>query len=55
MIPFNKLSKRQQKELNAQKRVTWGFSPVSRVKSDSKKYNRKKQKEADKREVSNRL
>ena len=49
MIPFEKLSKRQQKELNAQKRITWGFSPVSRVKRSKKLYDRNKQKEDDRK------
>lgn len=42
MISKSKMSKKAQKELNSQKRVTWGFSPVSRVKPSKKIYNRKK-------------
>lgn len=42
MISKSKMSKKAQKELNNQKRVTWGFSPVSRVKPSKKIYNRKK-------------
>lgn len=42
-IPFQKLSKRQQRELNAQKRVTWGeLNPVTRRPENSKVYNRAK-------------
>lgn len=42
-IPFEKLSKRQQRELNAQKRVTWGeLNPVTRRPENSKAYNRAK-------------
>lgn len=43
MIPYNKLSKKERKELDRQKRVTWGFSPVSRVKKSKKVYDRKKE------------
>lgn len=42
MISKNKMSKKAQKELNSQKRVTWEFSPVSRVKQSKKVYNRKR-------------
>ena len=41
MIPKNKMSKKARKELNDQKRVTWDFSPVTRVKPSKKIYNRK--------------
>ena len=40
--PYEKMSKKQQKELNNQKRVTWGFQPVTRVKQSGKAYSRKK-------------
>lgn len=43
MTPYNKMSKKAQKEMNAQKRVSWGFSPVSRVKPSAKAYSRKRQ------------
>lgn len=36
MISTSKLSKK------AKRRVTWGFSPVSRVKPDKKEYKRRK-------------
>ena len=42
MISKNKMSKKARKELNKEQRVTWGFSPVSRVKPSGKVYNRKK-------------
>lgn len=41
MISKSKLSKKARKELNKQKRVTWDFSPVSRVKPSKKVYNRR--------------
>ena len=43
MIPKNKMSKRLQKELNAQKRVEWGFKPVTRVTGSGKAYNRQRE------------
>lgn len=42
MTTFNKLSKKAQRELNNQKRVTWDFNPVSRVKQSKKIYSRKR-------------
>lgn len=44
MVSYNKLSKKAKKELNDKKRVTWGFSPISRVKPSAKIYNRKRMK-----------
>lgn len=41
MIPYNKLSKKAKKEMNASRRTTWGFSPISRVKPSKKIYSRK--------------
>lgn len=42
-IPFEKLSKKQQKILNAQKRKNWnGVNPVTRKSENPKAYNRKK-------------
>lgn len=41
MISKNKMSKKARKELDKQQRVTWGFSPVSRVKPSGKIYSRK--------------
>ncbi len=42
MVSKSKMSKKARAELNKQKRVTWAFSPVSRVKPSGKIYNRKK-------------
>ena len=42
-IPFEKLSKKKQRELNAKKRNTWGpVSPVTRKPENPKAYNRRK-------------
>ena len=41
-VPYEKLSKKKKKELNAKKRKTWAVSPVTRRPPDPKAYNRKK-------------
>lgn len=42
-IEFAKLSKKKQKEINAQKRGDWGnVKPITKVKQSAKLYNRKK-------------
>ena len=42
-IPFRKLSKKKQRELNAMRRKTWGeLSPVTRKPANSKAYDRRK-------------
>ena len=41
-VPKGKLSRKAQKELNRQRRVTWEFSPVTRTVESKKLYNRKK-------------
>ena len=42
-IPFKKLSRKQQRELNARKRITWGeLNPVTRRPENSRAYNRAK-------------
>ena len=41
-IPKRKLSKKAQKELNRQRRVTWEFSPVTKTVDSRKIYSRKK-------------
>lgn len=41
-VPKGKLSKKAQKELNRQRRVTWAFSPVTKTVESRKRYNRKK-------------
>lgn len=47
MITKSKISKKAQKKLNSQKRVTWNFSPITRVKPSKKIYSRKGKKYAD--------
>ena len=41
-IPYAKLSKKKQKELNAKRRTTWDISPVTRKPEHSRAYNRRK-------------
>ena len=42
-IPFEKLSKKKQRELNAKRRGSWhGFNPVTRKPAPSKAYQRHK-------------
>ena len=41
-VPRNKMSKKAQKELNRQRRVTWEFSPVTKTVDSRKVYSRKK-------------
>jgi hypothetical protein len=41
-IPKSKLSKKAQKELNRQRRVTWDFSPVTKTVDSRKIYSRKR-------------
>ena len=42
-IPYEKLSKKQRKAIDAAKRQTWnGLNPVTRVKQSKKVYDRKK-------------
>ena len=44
-VPFEKLSKKKQKELNKAKRNTWGLTdPVTKCSENKKIYNRKKAK-----------
>lgn len=40
MVPGNKQSKKAKRLAAAKKRVTWAFSPVSRVKQSKKRYRR---------------
>lgn len=40
-VPYEKMSKKAQKEYNAQKRGTWSFNPVTRVVKNGKAYSRK--------------
>ncbi len=47
-IPFEKLSKKEQKKLNAEKRRDWnGITPVTRVVLDSKKVYKRKPKHSE--------
>lgn len=42
-VPYKKLSKKRQRELNNMKRHTWGnLNPVTRIPDDPKDYNRLK-------------
>ena len=41
-VPKDKLSKKAQKELNRQRRVTWNFSPVTKTVDSKKIYSRKR-------------
>lgn len=41
---YNKASKKQQKEINKQKRNTWIISPVTKIVPSKKVYNRKSRK-----------
>ena len=41
-IPYEKLSKKKQREQDKKRRVTWGFSPVTRNAQNPKAYNRQK-------------
>lgn len=41
-IPYEKLSKKKKRELDARRRNVWLISPVTRKPADSKAYNRKK-------------
>ena len=43
-IPKEKMSKKERKKLDEEKRVTWGFNPFSRVIPNKKAYDRKKAK-----------
>ena len=41
-IPYEKLSKKKKRELDAGKRTVWAISPVTRKSENPKAYNRKK-------------
>ena len=42
-IPYEKLSKKEKRRLDSQRRTTWGaFSPITRKPENSKAYNRSK-------------
>lgn len=42
--PVSKMSKKDKQKIHAKQRVTWSFSPVSRVKQSKKVYKRSKMK-----------
>lgn len=42
MIPRDKMSKKQRRELDSQKRTLWAFCPQSRRIESKKRYDRKK-------------
>ena len=47
-VPYEKLSKKKKRELNAKRRKTWGtMSPVTRKPQNPKAYNRKKTRKED--------
>lgn len=41
-VPKEKLSKKARKELDRSRRVTWGFSPVTKTVESRKTYSRKR-------------
>ncbi len=41
-IPYEKLSKKKQRELDVQRRTVWTISPVTRKPANPRAYNRKK-------------
>lgn len=41
-IPYEKLSKKKRRELDAARRTTWDISPITRRPANPKAYNRKK-------------
>lgn len=47
-VPFEKLSKKEQRRINKQKRSDWGpLSPVTRRSENPKAYNRRKAQRSD--------
>lgn len=44
-IPKEKMSKKEKKKLDEERRVVWAFSPFTRVIPNKKAYDRKKAKE----------
>lgn len=51
-LPYEKMSKKKQRELNKQRRTTWGsLDPTTRKPENSKAYNRNKRRKMDRREV----
>lgn len=48
-VPFDKLAKKKQRELNAAKRGSWGINPVTRVKGSDKAYSRARSKSEERK------
>ena len=46
-IPYDKLSKKKKRELNAQRRSIWDVNPVTRRPENPKAYNRRKARKMD--------
>lgn len=47
-IPYEKLSKKEQKQIDQMKRKEWGsINPVTKIVPDKKKYNRKEKHPTD--------
>ena len=46
-IPYDKLSKKKKRELNAQRRNIWDVNPVTRRPENPKAYNRRKARKMD--------
>ena len=46
-VPYEKLSKKKQRAMNAKRRETWSISPVTRKPANPKAYNRKKTQRRD--------
>lgn len=42
MIPFEKMSKKERKRINAEKRNLWGMNPVTRTVKNKKAFDSKK-------------
>ena len=47
IVPKAKLSKKARRKLNAERRATWAFSPVTKRVESKKVYNRKRISRAD--------
>jgi len=53
-IPYQKLSKKRQREMDQKKRITWGaINPITKRPERSDAYNRKKEKESALRQARN--
>ncbi len=50
-VPYEKLSKRQQREINLKARSIWIISPVTRSAENPKAYNRAKARQSDRKDL----